>query len=337
MKIAVIAPIREHRDDYERLEAEITRFFREEIYEPLLKELGAPVKAIRNAYDFEKNARDLAALKSAIDSGRVRFYRGRFSGKFSSKLSRALKALGARWDGKQGSFSLPSSQLPPEIKHAIAASESAFKKAAERVTERLAAVTPEALLEKLDLTRIFDTSIYRIDKDIQKSLEGITISPTLTPEARARIAEEYTRNLNIPIKDFIQKETLELRKRIIERSYAGYRYEGMVKEIQQSYGVSQRKAKFLARQETSLLMTKFKQVRYQAAGSNEYIWGCVKMPHQHRGAKYKPGDVRYYHGLNEGKTFKWSEGAVVNANGEKKNPGQDYGCRCFARPIVRFD
>ncbi len=112
------------------------------------------------------------------------------------------------------------------------------------------------------------------------------------------------------------------------RTSQGYRYETLVAEIQKSYGISQRKAKFLARQETSLLMSKFKQVRYQEAGSNEYIWDCVA------GSSAHP--VRHFHLLNRGKIFRWDTGAPINANGDRKNPGQDYNCRCFAKPIIRF-
>ena len=87
-------------------------------------------------------------------------------------------------------------------------------------------------------------------------------------------------------------------------------------------------------------MAKYKETKYVAAGVPEYRWGCVKMPHQSSPqAIYKPGDVRYSHGILEGKIFSWNNPPITTPPGEperRNNPGQDYNCRCFAIPIVRF-
>jgi SPP1 gp7 family putative phage head morphogenesis protein len=46
----------------------------------------------------------------------------------------------------------------------------------------------------------------------------------------------------------------------------------MERIIMDNYGVGQRKAKFLARQETALLMSKFHEQRYKEIGVTKYIW-----------------------------------------------------------------
>lgn len=327
MTSVVLAPIKERVEDYEELEATISRFFREVIYAPLVYEIGAPASVLANS-QRPKVPWGLEGLADAIRSGQIRFHRGSFTGRFDSKVSRALRSIGAEWDKKHGRFLIPLTDLPFEIRPVVAASESRFQRVADKITERLASVAPEKLTEHLDLGKYFDRTLFRLDKDINKTIRGFAIQPTLSPYARARIADEYSKTLHLPIQTFLHKETLELRKQIMERTTQGYRYETLIGEIEKSYGVSQRKAKFLARQETSLLMAKFKQVRYQEVGSQEYIWGCVTGTAQH--------PVRHYHLLNKGKTFRWDTGAPINAAGVRKNPGQDYNCRCFARPIVRF-
>lgn len=332
----ILNPIFETPEDYERLEEEITRYFREVVYEPLLSAIGAPARlenALTGKLVLGAMVSDMEYLAHAIQSGQIRFHRGQFKGAFSARVSRTLKALGAKWDRKQGSFAVPQNELPLELQQVIAVSESRFQRVAEKLTEKLndiqRSIRPVDETELMfDMAKLFDRSIFKVDTNIQKTLKNLTIQPTLSGPARARIAAEYSKSLMLPIQSFTKHETLELRQRIMEKAYSGHRYEAIVSEIQASYGVSQRKAKFLARQETNLLMAKFKQVRYQEAGSDEYIWGCVAGSANH--------PVRHFHRLNEGKRFRWSVGAPINERGERKNPGQDYNCRCFARPIVKF-
>lgn len=335
MKTHILPAIRERYADYEELEDYLAKFFRDAVYYPLIEEIkeGNPEELLQNALGRLilrglPRKDDMRTLIDAVRTGRLRFYRGHFTGQLNATLTRALRRIGAEWDSAQGSYRIPQSAIPDALKVEISTSEARFTRTIDRISENLARVVPKDLAAKVDLAPFFDRALFRAGKDVKDSLAGITVQPELSREARLRIAREYSETLQLPIEDFIDKETRALRARIIERSGAGLRYEGLVKEIEQSYGVSQRKAKFLARQETSLLMTKFKQVRYQEAGSDEYIWTCVA------GSAAHP--VRHYHQLNNGKKFSWSIGAVVNARGDMKNPGQDYNCRCTARPIVRF-
>lgn len=331
VKYRVLPPIKEKPEDFEAIGAAILQLLRESIYIPLIRELQANDqilgKSLKNSFD---------ELVQAIIRGKIQYSDGQFTGKFSSTLSRELRSIGARWERKQGSFSLPPSRLSRELIEAISISKSKFRETMSRINLKLEQLSPAHIAQALSVEKLIDPVLYKTDAKVAETLKGIAIQPKITPEARDRISKEYTENLQLYIQDFTEKEITALRKRIEFSAVNGYRYETVVSEIERSYGVSYNKAKFLARQETSLLMTKFKQIRYQDAGSEEYIWGCVKMPHQQKGVPASPGDVRYFHGIHEGKKFRWDTGAVVNERGEKKNPGQDYNCRCFARPVVRF-
>ncbi len=121
----------------------------------------------------------------------------------------------------------------------------------------------------------------------------------------------------------------DLRMKVQENVLAGNRYEGLVSDITKSFNVTASKAKFLARQETKLMTTKLKEDRYKEAGISEYKWVCVT------GSKNHP--VRPMHKKNNGMIFSFDNPPTVDENGSRKNPGQDYNCRCMAVPIVRFD
>jgi SPP1 gp7 family putative phage head morphogenesis protein len=320
-RVKTLAPIRETTEDYDEAERRLKLLFKREIYFPILKELQEPQNILRN---------DSEVLAEALRSGRVTYWHGRFTGKFNAAISKKLKRLGAEW--RKGAWYLPKSSLPMDVRTQISASEFYFQKKLEKIDQRLAQILPENVADKVKVADCFDRAIWKTDRSFRKSVEGLAIAPKLSPEARKKIADEWQNNMKLWIKDFTEKEIVRLRKDLQTRAFQGDRREGAVKTIQDSYGVSANKAKFLARQETSLLMTKFKETRYLDAGVKEYIWGCVAGTARH--------PVRPSHKILEGKIFRWDAPPVTTAPGEpqrRNNPGQDYNCRCFAKPIVRFD
>lgn len=323
-----LKPIIESTEDYEAVERKIIELYRREIYLPLMRDLKIPrSKVLKNSIED---------LVSAIQTGRITFSMGIFRGRFSAAISKELKRLGARWDRKQGTWKISQSFLPIEVRSAISASEVRFQEKIAEIDARLSALSPEIFADKLKVAGSFDTLLWKTDRSFEASIRGITISPKLSPETRRRVSQEWEKNMQLWIQDFTEKEVQKLRKDVQTAAFSGNRYESMIATIKKSYGVTQSKAKFLARQETSLLMAKYKQTRYEDAGVRKYKWTCVHMPKQKKGAPYVPGEVRYSHGILDGKVFRWDQPPVVNEKGERKNPGQDYNCRCYAIPIVEF-
>lgn len=322
MKTVELPPIKETTADFDMIEKRIRAAFRKLLYEPLLRDLALP-------RDTVKNAR--TPLLDAVASGRVVYARGRFTGKFNAALTLELRKLGARWDRKTGSFILPAADQPPELKAAVKASAARFDKALEAADRRLAQILPEEIAGRIKTADLLDSSLWRTDRSVTETLKGITVPPQLTPERRAKIAEEWSGNLDLWIKDFAAEEILELRQKIGAHTYAGTRREYVERSIQRSYGVTAAKARFLARQETSLLLTKFKEARYTDSGVLKYRWGCVAGSSKH--------PVRDAHKKLEGKVFSWNDPPITTEPGEaprRNNPGQDFNCRCFAKPIVNF-
>jgi len=317
-----LQPIREDQADFDALEEALKEFFRQEIYLPLLKEIGATKEVLQNSVDD---------VVSAILSGQLSFHRGVFSGRFNARLTRELRALGAKWDPKIGAFRISVNRLPLEINEAIEQSVGRFNRTLQALDRRLDKILPEEIAEKLQVQKFFDTTLWKTDRKLRSSLKGLAITPDLTREQRQKIAKEYTQNMKLWVQDFTEKEIVRMRKRVQRRAFEGQRYEGLVREIQSSYGVSLNKAKFLARQETAILMTKFKESRYKDAGVSEYIWRCVA------GSKLHP--VRPAHKVLDGKKYSFDNPPISTAPGEpvrRNNPGQDYNCRCIAIPVVKF-
>lgn len=319
MRVQTLRPVNESVADYERIEQLILKVFRELLYDPLIKELNFKGVALKNAKD--------SALVAALNSGRVTYSDGFFRGSFDAGTSRELKSLGAKWDKKSSAFILRD--LPSDLSAAVAKSYRRFQDKLHAIDKKLAAVSPAEIAGKINAAKLFEAAISKTDEELTESLKSVSIVPKLTKAERKRVSDEWQKNLELYIEDFSKTKILKLRTDIFASVMAGNRYEDVVSAIEDSYEVTRSKAKFLARQETGLLMAKLKQVRYQSAGINEYKWGTRQ-----------DDRVRKSHKALEGKIFSWDTPPITTDPDDhpvrRCNPGQDYNCRCIAKPVVRF-
>jgi len=325
VKHSELQPVRDTPEDYDEIERRILEFLKEEIYEALVADIGATKSVLRNS---------LEDLEEAIAKGTVSFDRGKFDGKFTARTSKELKKLGAKW--KNGKWAIHISSLPSSVQEAIRLSEARFKKKMRSINEKLDNIDAKKLAEKLNLEDLFDTSLFKMEKSLDKSVKNITVMPKLTDEQRRFIAREYSDSLKLPIQKWTENQVKELRKKMNENVFGGDRYEGMVKVIQDSYGVGARKAKFLARQETNLLMAKFKQTRYASVGVNEYKWRSVVGTPNH---PTRPRHKALNDASAKGKIFRFDDPPNTAEPGDPPmyaNPGESWNCRCTAIPVVRF-
>lgn len=328
MKEIVLRPIWEHTGDWDELELRLKRLFRDHLYLPLIKELQEPRTALENA----KNS----PLVDALRSGRITFSQGTFSGKLSAAITKDLRDMGATWDRKSASFKAQKARLPKSVQAAISSSDSYFQEKIQKIDARIAKILPANFADLVQASDVFSENIKKTENKFAKSVERITVAPRLTEEARKIVADEYEFNLQKWVKDFTKKETLALRQQVKKAYFAGNRREKLIKVIQKSYGVSQNKATFLARQETSNLMSTFKEAKYKSIGCHEYYWDCVAGSKNH---PVRPQHKKLADASKRGKTYRWDDPPITTEPGQpvrRNNPGKDFGCRCSARAVVRF-
>lgn len=307
--------IPETTKDYEAIEAKIRRVFLEEVYRPIIDILNPPKKSklLKNSIEDD--------LYEALRTGQVTFHRGVFSGRFDANISRALKKLGAKFDRTSGTFRISASDLPYFVRSQIASSQDAFERKIRAIDEKLAQVSPEALAGKINITDHFDRALFKVEKQFQKNVRKITITPEIPAPVRKKIARQWQSNMDLWIKDFTEQEIKNLRSKMFDSIMVGNRYDAAAKVIKDSFGVTERKAKFLARQETHLMMTTWQESRYKEAGIQQYKWQCVA------GTPLHP--VRPAHKALDGKVFRFDDPPMTTGPGEpvrRNNPGQDYNC-----------
>jgi SPP1 gp7 family putative phage head morphogenesis protein len=93
-------------------------------------------------------------------------------------------------------------------------------------------------------------------------------------------------------------------------------------EIQDTFGITKRRAEFIARDQVAKLNGGLTQLRHKELGVNEYIWRSM---HDNR---VRPDHVDF-----DGNTYKYDD-PPINSVGAAYNPGQDYNCRCVAEPVL---
>ena len=102
-----------------------------------------------------------------------------------------------------------------------------------------------------------------IDKQFKKTvIDAIGITPEFTETQKAKLAEEYSNNMKLYIKDFADNEIAKLRGLVEDNTFSGMRADKLQNIIRTQFDVSDRKAKFLAKQETSLITAKYRESRY---------------------------------------------------------------------------
>lgn len=90
-------------------------------------------------------------------------------------------------------------------------------------------------------------------------------------------------------------------------------------------GETQKRAEQIARDQAGRLSGQIDKLRQQQYGIDEYQWIIVG-----------DGRTRPMHKALSGKTFRWDEQPpVTNSSGDRNIPGGDYGCRCWAKPVIR--
>jgi SPP1 gp7 family putative phage head morphogenesis protein len=108
----------------------------------------------------------------------------------------------------------------------------------------------------------------------------------------------------------------------------GMRPSYIVQQLQEQYGITQRRAKMIARDQTAKITGEVTKLRQQQAGFKYFRWldsHDQRVRHRHKEIADK--ETAYGKGV-----YKWTE-LPLSDNGEPIQPGSDFQCRCTAVPV----
>lgn len=307
--------------DFDRYSAPIAKaIFAEifvQIFKPLYEILQMPVS--------KQNASS-SALVQALHSGRLQYVDGYFIGPLTARISKELRGIGAVYNKTRKAYKLPIGNLPQDILLAMSQGNQIAKNQMSKVDNFLRAIEGRRL-KVPELEPFFGDTLAGLSTQFQATTKTITsrdFEIPLAPRFADQLKEAYTKNLDLYINDWYEEQILRLRKKVSKNVQEGFRAERLISDIQSERRVSFNKAKFLAKQETSLMVSKYRQMRYEEVGVKKYMWSTARDPR-----------VRKDHKELQGKIFDFDHPPVTDHHTmARNNPGEDYGCRCVAIPVL---
>jgi len=314
MELVELKPIYDKTSYWRDVLDSIRQYFWETLYKPL-------VEIFQEGAGIRFNSK--AALKRALARGSVNYVDGYFSGVFNASISKDLRSLGAEWNRQRKAFKLGWGDIPLDIRTSISVGVLKTDETMRKFYKKL-----EDMSEKVDDAK-FTVNLNKTfkDMDIQflKSAGNVlAVNPDISPAMKKAMQTEYEEDMSTYITGWKKEEIVKLRKRVEQAVFDGFRADKIKDTLQSQFGQASRKAKFLARQETSLLVSKYRQLRYEEVGVQRYKWSTSHDPR-----------VRQDHKDLNGRIFRFDDPPVVDrATGKKANPGEDFNCRCVAIPIL---
>lgn len=166
-----------------------------------------------------------------------------------------------------------------------------------------------------------------LNRSFKKMAGELTVKITEIPPALKTIYEASISE-NVDLIKSIPEQYLGKVKGAVNRSITGTGGIGpLIAEIKKYDGMTDRRAKNIALDQTRKAYQSANIERSKAAGVKKGIW-------IHTGGTKEP---RPRHKAYNGKEFNLAEGAPVGDKGQNVQPGEEINCRCTFVPVVDFE
>ena len=268
----------------------------------------------------------------AIKSGSLYYQNGGFyskSGRFSNTIAKELEKLGAKYSRYGRCYRIAQDKLPQNLSWIIettrAKTYSDVVAVSQIMIETLGNL--DEVIKNLKLVDIAEEMILNLEKRVNDNLKANkleTIAPKMTDIRAREFAKNYTENLEFYIKKWQPEEIVKMRDTVGQMAIDGESKLTIQQYIENQFKVSQRKAKFLARNESSIAVTEYLSAKYQEEGFTEFKW-----------ITNIDGRERPLHKQLNGKIFRFDNPPVIDERtGQRGLPGETYNCRCTFVPVL---
>jgi SPP1 gp7 family putative phage head morphogenesis protein len=296
------------------------------LYDLFFKDI-AKVVSVKIPAEKLNSQNDLIA---AVQSGRIKFDGTFFSGKLNSRITAELRKF-AVWDNKAKAY---RGSPPGWLMSAITATTAA---------NTALLVSVKNVVDKINVSELIDEAIDRlniaemmrkVDNDLTSTVRTMSTMPDLNYDALrqnidyADVEKNIKRNIKLTVHEWEDEQTQRLRDIVHRSIHNGYNRRDMERTIRDEFNVSASKAKFWARQETSLFFSEERAQRFQEVGYDWYGWrtaGDNRVRDRHREISTKVS----------GRIYRFGNPPITAPHGKRNEPGQDYNCRCIAWPMTK--
>ncbi len=164
-----------------------------------------------------------------------------------------------------------------------------------------------------------------------------------------KIAQDYTYNMNYWVKNWKAKEIVKMRRTVLDMTQKGARRETIKKYLMKRWKIAERKAEFLARNESNIASSVIKATHYQELGCNHFKWlRSVSKEKRELHLEYAKETGNQY-GIGGTNIFAFDNSPIIeqikteNGNyipkpgGQTGLPGQTYNCECDLVGVKNID
>lgn len=156
---------------------------------------------------------------------------------------------------------------------------------------------------------------YReVEASIGIDVAGLVVESGLDNILTAKAFENAQLITSIPAQYLDRVETMVFEATIQGRTSA----KSLIEELLELGDITESRARFIARDQTAKMNAALNRARNEALGIESYVWETSKDER-----------VRDNHASKEGVEFRWDEPPK-----DTGHPGEDYQCRCTARPVL---
>lgn len=274
---------------------------------------------------------DSDIIREALQSGSIYYQDDAFyaKNKFSNKVAAELEKIGAKYVKSRKAYVIAKAKLSTDVVWAIdTVNAQTFQKAQAINTYLLAQLSN---IDNLVAEMVFDDAVNAIMKNLQdrvyknaKQHKIELITPKLDDFMQEEIAKRYTNNLNFWVKSLAKKSIPEMRNKVAQMAIQGASTQAISAYIQKEFGIDQRHAKFLARNESAIATSSYLAAKYQAEGFTHFKWHTIL-----------DGRERELHKQLNGQIFRFDAPPIIDERtGQRGLPSQTYNCRCSFSPYI---
>lgn len=163
-----------------------------------------------------------------------------------------------------------------------------------------------------------------IDLEKDTSIDEVVID-----KRAKKIAEDYTYNMDYWVKNWKAKEITVMRRDVLEMTQNGARTETIKKYFMNRWGIAERKAEFLARNESGIASSVLKATHYQDMGCTHFKWlRSTSKEKRELHLEYAKETGNKY-GIGGTNIFAFDNPPIIDERtGQRGLPQQTYNCSC---------
>lgn len=182
-------------------------------------------------------------------------------------------------------------------------------------------------VQSSEVSEIVDALGRRVNaRNLADTARVLRMSPDALPPTLRSVLDEFRRENVRLIGSVLDDQIAEVSEIVREAVQTGRRVEDLAADIEARFGVSESRARLIARDQVLKASSAMTQTRMTAVGVTRYRWSTSRDER-----------VRPMHRELEGQIFSWSDPPVTNEKGDRNHPGEDYQCRCLPVAILDFD